>query len=136
MNQLWTGRELGGGKEDPKDALVEKASRSCYEIIYIHECGARQEHLCACLSFWVRKRLNTPPGLLQPLCVLGFPWWLRWQRICLQCRRLRLDPWVRKIFWRREWLPTHSTPVFLLEEFWTEEPGGLQSMGLRRVGHD
>ena len=27
-----------------------------------------------------------------------------------QCRRSRFDPWVRKIPWRREWLPT---PVFL-----------------------
>ena len=25
---------------------------------------------------------------------------------CLQCRRPRFDPWVRKIPWRREWLPT------------------------------
>ena len=30
-----------------------------------------------------------------------------------------------------------TTPVFLPEESpWTEEPGGLQSMGLERVGHD
>ena len=28
-------------------------------------------------------------------------------------RRLRLDPWVRKIPWRRKWQPT---PVFLLGE--------------------
>ena len=28
--------------------------------------------------------------------------------------RLRFNPWVRKIPWRREWLPT---PVFLPEEF-------------------
>ena len=29
------------------------------------------------------------------------------------------------------------TPVFLPGESpWTEEPGGLQSMGLQRVGHD
>ena len=31
-----------------------------------------------------------------------------------QCRRCRFDPWVRKIPWRREWLPT---PVFLPGEF-------------------
>ena len=29
-----------------------------------------------------------------------FPWCLRWQRICLQCRRPRFNPWVRKIPWR------------------------------------
>ena len=33
----------------------------------------------------------------------------QWQRICLQCRRHRLDPWV-KISWSRKWQPT---PVFL-----------------------
>ena len=44
------------------------------------------------------------------------------------------NPLVRKIPWRREWLPT---PVFLPgEPPWTEEPGGLQSMGLQRVGHN
>ena len=39
------------------------------------------------------------------------------------------DPWVGKIPWRREWLPT---PVFLAGESpKIEEPGGLQSMGLQ-----
>jgi len=33
---------------------------------------------------------------------------------CLQCRRPWFNPWVRKIPWRREWLPT---PVFLPGEF-------------------
>ena len=37
------------------------------------------------------------------------------------------DPWVGKIPWRRKWQPT---PVFLPgESSWTEEPGGLLSMG-------
>ena len=44
------------------------------------------------------------------------------------------NPWVGKIPWRREWLPTLA---FLPGEFpWAEEPGGLQSMGLQRVGQD
>ena len=37
-------------------------------------------------------------------------WWLRWESICLQCGRLRFDPWVGKIPWRRKWQPT---PVLL-----------------------
>ena len=41
---------------------------------------------------------------------VGIPLWLRWWGICLQCRRPRIDPWVRKIHWRRKRLPT---PVFL-----------------------
>ena len=35
-------------------------------------------------------------------------------KICQQCGILRFNPWVRKIPWRREWLPT---PVFLPGEF-------------------
>ena len=52
----------------------------------------------------------------------------------LQCRRPGLNPWVGKIPWRRAWQPT---PVFLPgESLWTEEPGGLQFMGLQRVRYD
>ena len=48
--------------------------------------------------------------------------------------RCGFDPWVRKIPWRRKWQPT---PVFLPGESpGTEEPGGLQSTGLQRLGHD
>ena len=44
------------------------------------------------------------------------------------------ETWVGKIPWRRAWQPT---PVFLPGESpWTEEPGGLQSMGSQRVGRD
>ena len=45
---------------------------------------------------------------------VGLPWWLRWKRIGLQCRRLWFKPWVRKIPWRREWQPS---PVFLPKKF-------------------
>ena len=52
----------------------------------------------------------------------------------LQCGRLGFDPWVGKIPRRRAWQPI---PVFLPGESpWTEEPGGLQSMGWQRVEHD
>ena len=54
--------------------------------------------------------------------------------ICLQCRRPGFSPWVGKIPCRRAW---QLTPVFLPGESpWTEEPGGVQSMGWQRVGHD
>ena len=52
--------------------------------------------------------------LILVIILLGLPWWLRQLRICLQCRRPRFNPWVRKIPWRREWLPT---PGFLPGEF-------------------
>ena len=44
-----------------------------------------------------------------------------------------LDPWFRKIPWRREW---QRTPVFLPGEFRGEETGRLQSTGSQSVGHD
>ena len=55
------------------------------------------------------------PFNLSSICNSELPWWLWWQRICLQCRRSGFDPWVRKIPWRREWQPS---PVFLSGEFY------------------
>ena len=49
---------------------------------------------------------------------------------CRRCMRLRFDPWVRKILWRRAWL---STPIFLLGEsldrgaWWTTVHGVAKS---------
>ena len=68
---------------------------------------------------------------------LGYPLQYSWAslvaqmaKICLQCKRPGFSPWVGKIPWSR-------TPVFLPgESSWTEVPGGLQSMGSQRVGHD
>ena len=47
-----------------------------------------------------------------------------------QGRRLRFDPWVRKIPWRRKptLVGTHSS-ILAWEISQTEEPGRLQSMG-------
>ena len=35
-----------------------------------------------------------------------------------------------------EGMATHSSIILAWRIPWTEEPGGLQSMGLQRVGHD
>ena len=45
----------------------------------------------------------------------------------------RFDPWVRKIPWRREWLPI---PVFLPGEFHGQRSLAGYSMGSQRVGND
>ena len=50
------------------------------------------------------------------------------QRIYLQCRRFRFNPWVRKIPWRKEEMATHSS-ILAWRSPWTEKPGGLQPMG-------
>ena len=62
---------------------------------------------------WMAKEIemeerNYSLGII--LCLLhainSYPWWLRRQKICLQYRRLGFNPWVAKILWRMEWLPT------------------------------
>ena len=48
--------------------------------------------------------------------------------------RLEESARLYHIFWRRKWQPT---PVFLPGKIpWIKEPGGLQSVGSQRVGHD
>ena len=55
------------------------------------------------------KRLSSSSSSSSALSDWKLPWWLRWQRTCLQCGRPGFDPWVRKITWRRKRQPT---PVF------------------------
>ena len=34
---------------------------------------------------------------------IGLFWWLSGKKSACQCRRLRFDPWVGKIPWRKKW---------------------------------
>ena len=48
------------------------------------------------------------------------------------------ETWVRSLGWEdalEKEMATHSS-ILAWEFSWTEEPGGLQSMGSQRVGHD
>ena len=72
-----------------------------------------------------------PSICLRAKPIIGLPCWLRQSRICLQCRRPGFSPWVGKVPWRREWLPT-----LLPGKSRGQSPGRPQSLGLRRVGHD
>ena len=56
------------------------------------------------------RRLSQSPCLIHHAVSEGLPRWLSGRESTFQCRRCRFDPWVRKIPWRRKWLPT---PVFL-----------------------
>ena len=72
---------------------------------------------------------------------LGYPLQYSWASLVAQMVKnppamweTWVRSWVRKIPWRRAW---QLTPVLLPEESpWTEEPDGLQSMGLQRVRHN
>jgi len=68
----------------------------------------------SCLLVW---RIDSSlPSLFfwHDLMDTGLLRWLRWWRICLQCRRPTFDPWVGEIPGRRKWQPT---PVFLPGKF-------------------
>ena len=68
---------------------------------------------------------------------MGFPGGARDKEPACQCRggkKHGFDPRIGKIPSRRAW---QSTPVFLPGESpRTEEPGGLQSKGPKRIEHD
>ena len=63
---------------------------------------------------------------------LGLPRWLS-GKIPLPMQKTRMCEF-EEFPWRRKWQPS---PIFLPGESpRTEEPGGLQSMGSQRIGHD
>ena len=62
---------------------------------------------------------------------MGYPRWLSGRESAYQCRRCRLNPWVRKIP-LEEKMANHSR-ILAWKIPWTEELGRLQSMGLQRV---
>ena len=69
--------------------------------------------------------------------------WVPSCRVSLVAQRLKHLPamretWVQSLGWEdplEKEMATHSS-VLVWRIPWTEEPGGLQSMGSQRVGHD
>ena len=69
--------------------------------------------------------------------------WVSLVRASLVAQRLKHPPamwetWVRSLGWEdslEKGMATHST-ILAWRIPWTEEPGGLQSVGSQRVGHD
>ena len=84
--------------------------------------------LCRLPISALNMHLNHMKGLWKHISGPTSSFWLG----RLQCGRPGFDPWVGKITWRRE---THSS-ILTWRTPWTEEPGGLQSMGFWRVRHD
>ena len=85
---------------------------------------------CVCLPLEPPR----PVGKFNHLPIYRLPWWLRQQRIHLQCGRPGFNPRVGKVPWRRAWQPT---PLFLPGGSpRTEDPRRLLSMGSQTAGHD
>ena len=88
-----------------------------------------KQSTCSSMDDWLNK--------LQYVHSVGYCSTIKWNRTVKNLPALwrpGFDHWVGKIPGRRTWPPT---PVLLPGESpWAEEPGGLQSMGSQRVGHD
>ena len=66
------------------------------------------------------------------------PLWLRWEKKNLPAMRETQEIQVRSLSWEdplEKGMATHSS-ILAWRIPWTEEPGGLQSMGSQRVRHD
>ena len=86
-----------------------------YLYLYIYTSLVTQlvKNLPAVQETWFDSCLGKIPwdlpkkkGSATHSSILGLPWWLRCQRICLQCGRPGFDPWVGMIHWRRARQPT------------------------------
>ena len=69
-----------------------------------NRCNRKRESV----GNWIQRGKKKLYKLKKAKCTLltGLPWCLRLYRVCLQLRRPRFNPWIRKIPWRREWQPT------------------------------
>ena len=61
----------------------------------------------------------------------GLPWWLSGRESACDARDPGLIPGLER---KEKEMATHSS-ILAWNSLWTEEPGGLQSMGSQRVGH-
>ena len=96
---------LIGGLHHPPNAAFLSRSRDTASILLTSQKGRRAGEGQGCIcTFFLRAQLRSG----------GLPWWLSWERICLQCVRRGFDPWVGKMLWRRERPPI---PVFWPGEF-------------------
>ena len=95
------------------------------------------------VSFMCLRLLIFLLAILIPACAPSSPGFLRMYSASLVAQRLKCLPamwatWVRSLGWKdplKKEMATHSS-ILAWKIPWTEEPDGLQSMGLQRVRHD
>ena len=119
--QMWTGHPAHQHTSLPRVVMLPASART--RLLPSVFLGSYTTAAHACPVIYLSK--------YQCVYYRLFPLWpslvAQQKRICLQRRGCRLDPWVKKIPWRRTWQPT---PAFLAWKIpWAEEPGGLESMG-------
>ena len=92
-------------------------------------------------SAWTAGNPGSIPGLgTFPGEGIGYPLQYFWASLVAQTVEnlpAMAEIWVRSLLGEDPLEEGMATPVFLPGESpWTKEPGGLQSMGSQRVGHD
>ena len=106
------------------------------QIVDVPGSSAGKESACNAGDLSLIPELGWSPGE-----GIGCPLQYSWASLVAQMvkklpaiMRHGFDPWVRKIPLEKG-MATHSSRI-AWRISWTEEPGGLQSMGSQRVGHD
>ena len=114
-------------------------------VFWPGECSLTEE--LAGYSPWKESTCKNLPGLIpgsrsSPGEGLGYPFHYSWASLVAQMVKKSLpavpETWVQFLGWEdplEEGMATHST-VLAWRIPWTEEPCGLQFIGLPRVGHD
>ena len=110
---------------------LKKEQSECDYINLNGPWGAQTKYYfweCFWGCFLMRCTFESKASENHPLQHGWLRWCLCWWRICLQCRRPEFHPWVGKIPWRRERLPT---PVFWPGEFHgLHSPWGFKELGM------
>ena len=103
--QFWDQRALSS---NPSSELSQKTLIDVKCLIFISSMDVikpnRQEYIENEIMLY---KVDTQLVVI----VMRLPWWLRWLRIYLKCRRPGFDPWVGKIPWSGKCIL--ATPVFL-----------------------
>ena len=78
--------------------------------------------------------MTFPSATQRGCCGEGLPWWLSGKKSACQSKRGGLDPWIRKIPWRKKW---QASPVFLCGKSHRQRSlMGYSPWGHKRVWHD
>ena len=109
--------------------FAKTANSKLLDIFRIYIEKWRRIYICVCVYIY--------KYLCKYIDIRGFPGGIVVKSLSENARDTRevglIDPWVGKIPWRSKWQPI---PVSLPEKsLWTEEPGGLQSMGSQSFGY-
>ena len=118
-------------------------SMLCHEHIHLPVCGKEEREEVQRMTwadfFLKRNRVWGPDAMMNVelfnQVTWNFPDGASGKELECQCsrrKRHKFDPWVGKIPWRRAW----QLHILSWRIPWTEESGGLQSLGLQRVRLD